>query len=163
MNPTTLVGLDAFTELSWMIVAIGVAVGCFAFVMGRRFLIPRRLVQPPPPQPPSPVDVFLEGSLTERRAAPRRRGNNVEVYLAEGPDRNKLPAWVVDRSIGGLCLLIDNPVPPGSVWQVRPRTAPESIPWTPIEVRTCRPEQGEWEVGCRFVQTPPWNIMLLFG
>jgi hypothetical protein len=160
MNTPVPAGFDSLTALPWTILAIGIAVGCFAFVVGRRFLAPRPAE--PAAAPPS-EDVFLHGSQKERRSAPRRRGNSVEVFLTQAPDKEKILAWVADRSVGGLCLMVEKPVEPGSVWQVRPRTAPESAPWTPIEVRTCRAEKGEFEVGCRFVKTPQWNVMLHFG
>jgi hypothetical protein len=161
MNAPVFAGLESLSGLSWTILAIGIVFGCFAFVLGRRFFTPRP-GEPPPAEKP-PEDVFVEGSTMERRAAPRRRGNSGEVFLAEASDKEKLPAWVLDRSVGGLCLSVDAPLPVGSVWQVRPRTAPETTPWTPVEVRTCRPDKGEWEVGCRFVKTPQFNVMLLFG
>jgi hypothetical protein len=160
MNAPVPAGFDSLMTLPWMILAMGIVVGCFAFVVGRRFLAHKPVE---PPAAPPPDDVFLNGSQKERRATHRRRGNSVEVFLIQGPDKEKIHAWVADRSVGGLCLMVEKPVEPGSIWLVRPRTAPETAPWTPIEVRTCRPEKGEFEVGCRFVKTPQWNIMLLFG
>jgi hypothetical protein len=165
MNAPLLAVFDFAAELPWTIPAIGVVVASFAFVMGRRLIASRPAPTPAPAAAPTgpPVDVFLHGSSRDRRAAPRRKGNNVEVFLAEAPDKEPIPGWVADRSVGGLCLMVERPVPEGAVWHVRPRSAPDSAPWTPIEVCSCRAENGEWEVGCRFVKTPQWNIMLLFG
>jgi hypothetical protein len=162
MNAPVHPGLDSITGWSCVILASGIAVACLAFVVGHRFLSPPK-VKAPRAASPEQGDVFLYGSQRERRAAPRRRGNSIEVYLAQSPDEEKIPAWVVDRSVGGLCLTVEAPVEQGSLWQVRPRKAPDQAPWTPIEVCTCRQERGTFEVGCRFIQTPPWNVMLLFG
>jgi hypothetical protein len=149
----------------WTIPVIGVAAAGVAFLVGR-VLFARAARAPAPPAKADagpPVDVFVHGSSQERRATPRRRGNSVEVFLADSPDKSPVHGWVVDRSVGGLCLLVDKPVPEGAVLQVRPRTAPEATPWTAVEIRSCRAENGEWEVGCQFVKSPQWNVLLLFG
>ena len=147
-------------DLPWMILAVGFVVACFAFVVGKRFVNPPKAE---PPLPAAPVDVFRHGGTKERRAAPRRRGNSVEVLFAPAPNKEPLQGWVVDRSVGGLCLTLEQQVKEGEVWHVKPRNAPPSIPWTPIEVRTCKAEEGSWKVGCRFLQTPQWNVMLRLG
>ena len=51
----------------------------------------------------------------------------------------------------------------GGILSVRPRTAGTTVPWVQVEVRSLRQDAGFWEVGCEFVQTPPWNVLLLFG
>jgi hypothetical protein len=160
MNTHPLAVFDFYAGLPWLILAVGFVVACFAFIVGKRFLAPRKTEAP---AAPAPVDVFLHGGTRERRAAPRRRGNSVEVFFAPAPNREALHGWVVDRSVGGLCVAIEQPVQQGEVWHVRPRNAPTSAPWTAVEVRTCKAEEGGWEVGCRFLQTPQWNVMLLFG
>jgi hypothetical protein len=33
-----------------------------------------------------------------------------------------------------------------------------------VEVRNCRKiNSDEYELGCRFLRTPPWSVLLLFG
>jgi hypothetical protein len=71
--------------------------------------------------------------------------------------------WVVDRSTGGLCLSVPEAVTEGTVLSVRTTNAPNSVPWVQIEVKNCRLVGKEYELGCRFVRTPPWSVMLLFG
>ena len=44
-----------------------------------------------------------------------------------------------------------------------PTNASEQVPWIEIEVRTCRLVEDSWELGCQFVKTPQWSILLLFG
>jgi hypothetical protein len=155
-----------FSDQPWVIPVIGMAVAGLAFLVGRMLLF--RPAARPAAEPASraeepPMDVFLHGSTRERRSAPRRRGNSVEVYISEKPEAAHIHGWVVDRSVGGLCVLVEKSLAEGALVNIRPRSAPEGVPWTPIEVRSCRPEQGEWELGCRFVKTPQWNVLLLFG
>jgi hypothetical protein len=157
-------------EVHWSIPVVGLVAASLAFVVGRRF-VAGRAVPPSAPggeaagagAPAGPTDVFLHGSATDRRSAPRRKGNSVDILLAPKPEAEPIRGWVVDRSVGGLCLQTEKPVPQGSVMQVRPRSAPDSTPWTAVEIKSCRPDSGEWEVGCRFVKTPQWNVLLLFG
>jgi hypothetical protein len=147
--------------------AVGVVVSWLLFFAGRQILRRRSQTdtdsQNPKAEPEGDVDVFVHGSRTERRLAPRRRGNSVEVLIVEQTGQPPLQGWIVDRSVGGLCLLVEKPFKEGAQVDVRPRNASDTTPWTPVEVRSCRGKNGEWELGCRFVRTPPWNVMMLFG
>jgi PilZ domain len=156
--------LASVADQPWIIPAIGLAVGGLAFLTGRRLLLARRGA-PAPPDPANAVGVRMPTvkAREDRRTAPRRKGNRVAVYLTDGSNRPPLCAWVVDRSLGGLCLVVEKPLAEGTVLNVRPRQAPQTAPWTPIEVRSCRADDGEWEVGCRFCKAPQWNDLLLFG
>jgi hypothetical protein len=49
------------------------------------------------------------------------------------------------------------------VLEVRAVNAPAVTPWTEVEVRSCRRTQDGWEAGYKFVRTPPWAILLMFG
>jgi hypothetical protein len=158
--------LRFFAEQMWAIPIIGALVASLAFLAGRRWLVPRPAVATPPPEEPTNLVTAQLGkqkSTPDRRSSPRRKGNRVEVFLTEDLKRAPIEAWVVDRSLGGLCLIVDKQLAEGSVWQVRPRQAPQTAPWLAIEIRSCRAEGGEWEIGCRFVKPPQWNDLLLFG
>ncbi|HWG44015.1 MAG TPA: PilZ domain-containing protein [Gemmataceae bacterium] len=151
----------------WTISIIGVLVASTAFLMGRRWLISRPAPAAPPPQPEAGPTMLTTASMKksepDRRSAPRRKGNRVEVFLTDDPKRPPLLGWVVDRSMGGLCLVVEKPLTEGTQLNVRPRQAPQTAPWTAIEIRSCRADDGEWEVGCRFIKPPQWNDLLLFG
>src|SRR5579871_5436437 len=152
--------LTFFTDQPWMIPVIGALSAGLAFLVGRRYLVR------PSPEPAAPemrpdstnlVTACLRKSDPDRRGAPRRKGNRIEVYLIDDPKRPPLHGWIVDRSMGGLCVIVEKPLEAGTVLNVRPRKAPQTAPWIPIEVRSCRPDEGEWEIGCKFVGTPQWN------
>jgi hypothetical protein len=72
-------------------------------------------------------------------------------------------AVVINRSTGGLGLEIDRPLDVGLMVSVRVINAPVTVPWVQAQVRGCRQVGESWEVGCQFVKTPPWSVMLLFG
>jgi hypothetical protein len=166
MSDTLLWILTFFTEQPWMIPVIGALSASLAFLVGLRlFVRPSRVPAAPLMKPDSTnlVSASLKKSDPDRRGAPRRRGNLIEVYLLDDANRPPLHGWVADRSMGGLCVIVDKPLAEGTVFNVRPCKAPQTAPWTPIQVRSCRADQGEWEVGCKFVGTPQWNDLLLFG
>ena len=109
-------------------------------------------------------DPFIHGSALERRQALRRGGNPIAVLLTDVDIKAKpVSGWVVDRSTGGICVSVPEAVESGTVLCVRTANAPESVPWIQIEVKNCRPADGNWELGCQFVRTPPWSVLLLFG
>lgn len=160
--------LNFLVDQPWTILVIGALSAGLAFLVGRRWFLPAPVRPAAPPPDPGEGAVglstaVLKKSAADRRTAPRRKGNRIEVYLSDDAKRPPLLGWVVDRSMGGLCLVVDKPLPQGSVFNVRPRKAPQTAPWVAIEVRSCRADDGEWEIGCKFVQTPQWNDLLLFG
>ena len=109
-------------------------------------------------------DIFTHGSKTERRNAVRRGGNPIAILISDAEARSKpTNGYVIDRSTGGLCLTVPDEVMAGTVLSVRTLNAPESIPWVQVHVKSCRANAGEFELGCQFVRTPPWSVMLLFG
>jgi hypothetical protein len=156
-----------FTDQPWTIPLIGVLVASLAFMMGRRWLIARAAPAAEKPAEEAMSNMLatavMKKSAPDRRSFPRRKGNRVEVYVTDDSKGPPMLGWVVDRSMGGLCLIVEKPLDEGAVLNVRPRQAPQTAPWTAIEIRSCRSEGSEWEVGCRFLKPPQWNDLLLFG
>lgn len=107
----------------------------------------------------------LPSYLTEKRAALRRAGNPVPVLLANDAEGSRpFKGSVVDRSTTGIRLRVPKKIQPGCILRVVAENAPETTPWVYIQVcRAFQSEDGKWEIGCRFSQTPPWSILLLFG
>jgi hypothetical protein len=156
-----------FQDHLWTVPLAGLAVAGLAFLAGRRLFIREAARDAFDPNGPSDAN-FLQGVLTDRRALPRRKGNLVEVeVLADvpgNPEPVEASGWVKDRAMGGLCLVVNRELLPGTVIKVRPRpTQTISPPWTPVTVRSCRGSNGEFELGCQFHHTPSWNVLLMFG
>src|SRR5262245_25739097 len=61
---------------------------------------------------------FLQGVTRDRRAAPRRRGNTIEVLIQLDEDQPPIRGWVENRSAGGLGILVEQAIPEGSVVKV---------------------------------------------
>src|SRR5262249_9753899 len=73
---------------------------------------------------------FVRGGSGERRSALRRGGNPVAILISDAETRAKpSPGFVIDRSTGGLCLSVPEPVVEGTILSVRTSNAPETIPW----------------------------------
>jgi hypothetical protein len=111
------------------------------------------------------VDVFMQGATNDRRRALRRGGNPVAVLITDVDCKSEAAfGFVLDRSTGGLCLSVKDEIPEGTVVSVRTTNAPPTVPWVQVEVRNCRKiNSEEYELGCKFVRTPPWSVLLLFG
>lgn len=112
-------------------------------------------------------DPFAQGSVGEQRTAFRRGGNPIEVIYT-APEFRTAPrrGYVLDRSVGGLRLMLAHELLPGTVVSLRPANASAIVPEVEVEVRSCRPsgtQPGEYDLGCQFVKSPPYSIMLLFG
>ena len=113
---------------------------------------------------PPPAALAADPSAVDHRANYRRPGNPVLVLItdAEEPDRT-FQAWVVDRSRRGLRLAVQHAVEVGRMYTVRPVNAPPAAPWTPLEVRHCTAQDNYWDVGGRFPEPPPMQVVVLFG
>lgn len=163
--------LTFVTEQPWAIPVIGTLVTGLAFLVGRRWLVARpeppkeNPVEQPPSMPLMTMTTLMPNQgQRDRRAAPRRKaGSRIEVYITDDTKGPPILGWVVDRSIGGLCLNVEEPLSEGMNLYVRPRKAQQTAPWLAIEIRSCRPDGSVWEIGCRFLKPPQWNDLLLFG
>ncbi len=140
-----------------------VALTACKLVGGRKKPAPTPVADEAPKSDPD-HDPFTQGSTSEQRKSFRRQGNPVQVNVAL-PHRKDAPrsGVVVDRSVGGLCLHVDDEIAPGTALAVIPLNAPSITPWVDIEVRTCRKVGENFELGCQFVKTPNWSILLMFG
>jgi hypothetical protein len=100
----------------------------------------------------------------ERRASLRRHGNPVKVVVANpGSPEQPLEGLVLNRSKGGLQLSVNQSVAVGTVLGVRASEAAENLPWVQVRVKRCRQHDGTWILGCQFVESLPWSVLLLFG
>jgi PilZ domain len=135
--------------------------GLFAALLHRQRNAPSTLQSAPKPNPASESNSVP----VERRAAPRRYGDPVEVRLRsyEHADPACGPTgWVRDRSQHGLALTTEKPLDIGSWLRVRPTNVPDDVGWVDVMVRHCRPQGSRSIVGCNFVEAPPRELLLLF-
>lgn len=151
-----------FTEQFVAIVATGLVAAGSALFVGRYLARPGRRGEGAESDD-TKADFALPGINKERRHAPRRRGSCVVAHLADDSDMAPTEVWVIDRSLGGLCLLSEVPVEVGSQLRVRPYAPSGSALWTSVRVCSCLRERDGWMVHCQFIKVPPMNVLLLFG
>jgi hypothetical protein len=113
--------------------------------------------------PAAGSDPFLMVSASEKRSLARRGGLTVPVTLCRAAGSPLVEASVVDRSLQGLGIVIHRPFTRGTLLKVRPRHAPEKMPSVQVEVRNCRHKGKQWLLGCRFLEAPPANVLILLG
>jgi hypothetical protein len=146
----------------------GLVAGGLAILVFNYFGRGSSVALPPPPKVEEKkgpdYDPFLHGSATEQRRALRRGGNPIEVLITTAKSKHTpIHGWVLDRSVGGLCLSVGQEIQVGAQLDVLPVNAPPMTPWVEIEVRSCRPGPEGFQVGCQFVKSPPWGVLLQFG
>jgi hypothetical protein len=150
----------------------GIVSAIMALFMGLAWVSSRHRTRPSLPPPPSPEekpgqispDPFVHGSSNEKRTALRRAGQPTKVTLSPDEDKStQFPGWVTDRSVGGLCLFVNEPHPENAILNLRANHAPATVGWIKIEVKRCRPSRDGYELGVQFLTTPTWNVLLLFG
>jgi hypothetical protein len=154
-----LLNLELVLPLAAGLVA-GISVIGLLRILGRSRPLPA-----PAAKASGPVsDPFVHGSATEHRKSLRRQGNPVEILIVN-PTNQSAPfkGYVIDRCVGGLGLYVDGAFPPDQRLTVRPTHAPSMTPWVELIVKSCRQSDVGYELGCQFVKTPPWSVLLMFG
>ncbi len=118
-----------------------------------------------PPQIPTSVPAAAPKSPDEeRRGRLRRRGNVVPILLAVQPDwEEPLRGWVLNRSTGGLGLLVEEPLEVGSQWHVRPAAEDFEKYWFPVKIVSCTRDHLRWRVGIQFLKSYSWSDLRGFG
>ena len=109
-------------------------------------------------------DQVEEAIDEERQQSQRVVGNPIPVLLApRDGDDEVLSGWIVERSLAGLTLLLDQELPIESVWRIknaRPScTRPE---WVTITIEACLPEGNAFKLDGKFLQHPTWQDMQQF-
>jgi PilZ domain len=109
-------------------------------------------------------DPLVDGSTSEQRLSFRRKGNPVEVQIVDTSTQTPpVMGYVTNRSVGGLCLEMQNSVELLAELKIRPTNAPHIAPWVNVVVRNCRKTEHGYDIGCQFVKIPPWPILMMFG
>jgi hypothetical protein len=157
--------LQATRWETWAVVLAGLALGVLTLVGGRLVFSAAPSGPPAAPKTEEPFhDPFLEGSRGEKRQAVRRTGGTVEVLVSDKKSGiQPLRGYIVDRSLGGVCLRAQRRAYAGEILTLRPVDAPPGTPWVEVKVRACRQEGDSWLLGCQYVRVPPTSLRLLFG
>jgi hypothetical protein len=146
-----------------LLAGIALSLVTLLVVVGRLMALGKRR-RPLPAEAPREYDPFAMGNPLEKRRSLRRRGSLVEVLVTDaGQTARPVRAWVHDRSMGGLCLVLDRSITVSTILHVRAANAPISSPWVQVTVRNSRSWEGDWMHGCQFIKTPQWPVLLTFG
>jgi len=99
----------------------------------------------------------------ERRTGARKWGNPVEVQVQKPDCAIPLRGVVINRSAGGLAILVDDAYPPAMELMVRAIQAPTGVGWITVQVKNCRAAGKNWVIGCSYPETPSWNAVVWLG
>jgi hypothetical protein len=166
MIPPGLASIPFLTNPSFG-AGIAAALGAVAAVYLARLLFPNRESAPAAP-PPTTSDSCANhwekptDPAGECRKHRRRCDRPVQLQLFGPGDRQPRPAYVLDRSQGGLRLSVETPFPINAILRVRPTNAPDNARWLRAKVRWCSTEEGRHEIGCQFTDHSPFHVMLMF-
>jgi hypothetical protein len=130
------------------------------------FSVPEEPVAPPPDEEPEDAleEADEDASWEDRRNEPRRKGNPVSVQVSNSTHSSEpFQGWVVDRSSGGLRLLVDQEVKAGTVLSVRPTKSHPGFTWVQVKVKSCKPERSSFNLGCQFLRKLSWTELQVFG
>jgi hypothetical protein len=182
MNAVLFAFTDELSRPAVLIPALGIAGAVLTFFVGRLMLQSRRraAAQSSPdqssatgdrvklehtrPTAADELDPFIHGAAGEKRVAHRRTGNPVPINIADAGGKIELATgWVIDRSMGGMRLEVVAALDTGATVSVRPRNCSPMTPWVQVLVSNCKKHGDHWQVGCKFLRTPAWSVLVQFG
>jgi hypothetical protein len=152
----------------WLIGSVGLlSAGC-SLLVGRRWLNRRRAGIPSSSDSPATddSDPFLpQDKLRDRRGSLRRGGGTALLvrFATAKAEETHQPGWLLNRSEGGLGLLLKEEVAIGAVLHVRAQNTPDNISWIQVVVNNKRWDGDRWELGCRYLRTPPWSALMFLS
>ncbi len=109
---------------------------------------------------------YWEGPLAspdDRRQRSRRMAAPKAIHFRLSEGATPKPGVVLDRSSGGLRLALEQALPVDAHVFLKADQAPVGTPWAEAVVCWCKPVDDQFELGCRFLENVPWNVLLLFG
>jgi hypothetical protein len=146
----------------WTVPVMGLAIGVLALLVGRWMIRTPHGKSPPLDPGLLPEEEKDADKWGDRRSSPRRAGNLTEVDLEYPPGvSGPSIASILDRSTGGLCLLVSEPMPTGGVIQIKARRNPGFRFAVSVEVRGCRRTEDGWRVNCRFLRQLTYNELVM--
>jgi hypothetical protein len=91
-------------------------------------------------------------------------GKPVSVLISDGTvSEEPLNGWVLDRPAGGLKILVDDEIKPGTVIGVRPNREHPDAQWINLSVKNVKPERQSFLLTCQFIERPPWKALALLN
>jgi hypothetical protein len=119
---------------------------------------------PEKPAPAAPAFLYEEAEPDHRKHSFHTSGNPIPVRIAVGGDDNDTVAgWVLERSLGGFTLLLDQEMPVGARVRVRNARPNCLLPtWIGVSIKKCQPEGNSFKLICRFIERPTWEEIQQF-
>jgi hypothetical protein len=156
--------LDGFNWQTWLVPLAGAGPAVLILLLGRVALRKRRPKVPLTNFTAPERDPFDYGSHSERRKSVRRVGKPIKVHLNYVNGEGKpFEGWITDRSIGGFGIMTYHPVEENSRLSVLVVDAPPMTPCVHVEVLRATADGSRWQLGCQYVNSPSWGVILLFG
>lgn len=110
-------------------------------------------------------DAFADANTAERRRTPRRAGGSVSVTINRaGSSERPVEGWIVNRSLGGLCVCSPKAFEAESILKIRVKRGNlDPVPPVEVRVRGAREEGQRWMMHCQFTIQPSAHTLMMFG
>jgi hypothetical protein len=105
----------------------------------------------------------LRNRALEKRLFPRRAVESSCEVLVSGPFAGPLAGCVVNRSEGGVALLLQREMDCDLICSIRAVAATPEVPWIKVRVCHCTWAGRGWLVGCEFAESVPYKAMAWFN
>jgi hypothetical protein len=124
----------------------------------------RKPERQPRQEPPSSFDPFLNGAgSAEHRRTPRRGAASVAVLISRPRESEHVEGWVINHSLGGMCLSSPRTYEVDTILRVRPKRGGESPPAIEVRVRAVSAEGHQYKLHCQYTTQPSASTMMAFS
>ncbi len=133
------------------------AVGLFGLLMGAAGYFVARTSRGAKPGLPGlqfphhPEFRELTGAGSEQRQHARYETQPFKLRLSLDQNGHEVEGLVLNQSLGGLCICVQENLPEGSVLNLRDSDSAHKPSRSRVIIKHCRPHRGGWALGCQYV------------
>jgi hypothetical protein len=99
--------------------------------------------------PPEIQELTEAGS--EQRLHARYESQPFKLRVTIDQDGQELEGLVLNQSLGGLCICVQQSLPEGSLLSLRDADSAQPLARSRVIIKNCRPHRGGWALGCQYV------------
>ncbi len=93
----------------------------------------------------------LTGPAIEQRKHPRYETQPFRLHMTLNPDGHQIEGLVLNQSLGGLCICVQQSLPEGAVLNLQGLENSQDRIKSQVIIRHCRPHRGGWALGCQYL------------
>ncbi|CAN5192995.1 hypothetical protein BH10PLA2_BH10PLA2_37230 [soil metagenome] len=151
MHGSILLGLEVNPLGMGVVGLFGLLMGAVGYFVARTHRAPKEVTFNGLQFPHRPELNALEGAGSEQRQHPRFETQSFKLRLMLDQGGPEIEGLVLNQSLGGVCICVQQNLPEGSVLNLRDAESAQPRTKSRVLIKHCRPHRGGWALGCQYI------------